>query len=111
VRLLLDENLSEAPLAPLADLFPDSLHVRALGRSGASDLEVWRLAQAHDCVLVTRDEDFVRYSVLRGAPPKVVWLAVGNCGNATLISLLRNHAADLREFAAQTETTFLVVRH
>lgn len=109
MRLLFDENLSEALLAPLSDLFPNSLHVRSLGAGGASDATVWALAQRHACVLVTRDEDFLRLSVLRGAPPKVVWLAVGNCTNDALVTLLRDRAADLRRFAAQEESTFLAL--
>jgi predicted nuclease of predicted toxin-antitoxin system len=54
------------------DLFPESLHVRLLGKGGASDPVVWQLAVEHSCVLVTKDEDFHRLSVLHGAPPKVV---------------------------------------
>jgi predicted nuclease of predicted toxin-antitoxin system len=71
VRLLFDENLSEALLPALADLYPGSLHVRSVGRGGASDGEIWTLAAGEDCILVTRDEDFLQLSVLRGAPPKV----------------------------------------
>lgn len=44
MRLLLDENLSESVLPAIADLYPDSLHVRRLGARGASDKSVWRLA-------------------------------------------------------------------
>ena len=89
MRLLLDENLSEFILPPIADLYPESLHVRLLGAGGASDDMVWRLAKEHGCVLVTRDEDFLRLSIVRGAPPKVVWLAAGNCSNHELVRLLR----------------------
>ncbi|MBS0169692.1 MAG: DUF5615 family PIN-like protein [Nitrospira sp.] len=32
-------------------------------------------------LLVTRDEDFLRMSLLRGAPPKVIWITLGNCSN------------------------------
>jgi len=110
VRLLLDENLSEALLPALADLFPQSLHVRRLGRDGRPDAEVWALAREHGCILLTRDEDFLRLSVLRGAPPKVVWLGIGNCGNAELIALLRNRVEEIRQFAAQDEAAFLALR-
>jgi predicted nuclease of predicted toxin-antitoxin system len=79
VRLLFDEQLSEELVALLADVFPGSLHVRVLGSGGAVDRAVWQLAMEHECVLVTKDEDFRRLSVLRGSPPKVVWLRVGNC--------------------------------
>lgn len=91
----------------LADLFPHSLHVRLLGAGGAADLVVWQLARDHGCLLVTKDEDFHRLSVLRGAPPKVVWLRVGNCTTHDVAELLRNRAGDLRTFEAHSEATFL----
>lgn len=66
MRLLLDENLSESLLLLVHDLYPGSLHVRGLGAGGASDRRVWELAMEHGCLLVTRDEDFHRLSLLRG---------------------------------------------
>jgi predicted nuclease of predicted toxin-antitoxin system len=107
VRLLFDEQLSEELIVLLQDIFPDSLHVRQLGAGGFADRRVWRLAREHDCVLVTKDEDFHRLSVLQGAPPKVVWIRVGNCATADVAALLRRHAADVRRFAEQGEVTFL----
>ena len=109
MRLLFDENLSEALLPALADLYPGALHVRSLGRGGYSDGEIWTLAAREDCILVTRDEDFLQLSVLRGAPPKVVWIGVGNCSNAALVSLLRSRHAEIERFAAHEEATFLAL--
>jgi len=109
VRLLFDENLSEAVVSALADLYPGSLHVRALGHGGASDSDVWALAAGEGCILVTRDEDFLQLSVVRGAPPKVVWIGLGNCSNAALVSLLRSRHADMERFAAHEEATFLAL--
>ena len=91
----------------LADLFPDSLHVRVLGVGGAADSGVWELARERGCVLVTKDEDFHRLSVLRGAPPKVVWLRIGNCTTQEIARLLRNRAEDIRIFEAHAEASFL----
>jgi predicted nuclease of predicted toxin-antitoxin system len=79
MRLLFDEQLSEQLPRLLAGAFPESLHVRQLGAGGASDEVVWRLAAERGCLLVTKDEDFHRLSVLQGPPPKVIWLRVGNC--------------------------------
>ena len=109
MRHLLDENLSEFILPPIADLYPESLHVRLLGAGGASDDMVWRLAKEHGCVLVTRDEDFLRLSIVRGAPPKVVWLAVGNCSNHELVRLLRTRYQDIEQFHSHEQATFLTL--
>ena len=107
MRLLFDEQLSEGLVTAIHDLFPDSLHVRLLGKGGASDLVIWQLAREHGCVLVTKDEDFHRLSVLRGAPPKVVWLRTGNCATAEIVQLLRDRADQVRTFELQSEVTFL----
>ena len=87
------------PFSPqYSTCIPSQLHVRLLGAGGAPDDVVWRLAKEHDCVLVTRDEDFLRLSIVRGAPPKVVWLAVGNCSNPEVIRLLRTRHYNIQEF-------------
>src|SRR5436309_10586902 len=69
-RLFFDEPLSEALCEALADIFPNSLHIRLLGQGGAADAIVWDLARQHECLVVSKDEDFHRLAVLRGAPPK-----------------------------------------
>jgi predicted nuclease of predicted toxin-antitoxin system len=107
VRLLFDEQLSEALVTLLHDLFPGSLHVRLLGASGSADTTVWHLAVEHECLLVTKDEDFHRLSVIRGAPPKVVWLRLGNSATLDVARLLRAHQDELRQFGEQDEATFL----
>ena len=107
MRLLFDEQLSEELVKTLDYLFPDSLHIRLLGAGGAADPSVWQVAREHHCVLVTKDEDFHRLSVLRGAPPKVVWLRVGNCATEDIARLLRDRAEDIQRFEAQSEETFL----
>ncbi len=107
MRLLFDEQLSEALVQRVADEFPGALHVRVLGRGGALDLDVWEMAREHGCVLVTKDEDFHRLSLLRGAPPKVVWLRIGNCATEDISRLLSMHADDIRQFEAQASATVL----
>lgn len=109
VRLLLDENLSERLVPRLGDLFPGSTHVRSLGQGGATDHSVWEIARTGEFILVSRDEDFVTLSILRGAPPKVIWLDIGNARNAIIESLLRSRANDIERFAAHEEYSFLAI--
>lgn len=109
MRLLFDEHLSEQLCQQLRDLFPGSLHVRQCEAGGASDAAVWELARDRGCVLVTKDEDFHRLSVLRGAPPLVVWLRIGNCRTEDIVHLLRDRRADIEAFGQQDEATFLVL--
>jgi predicted nuclease of predicted toxin-antitoxin system len=107
VRLLFDEQLAEELCVLLRNEFPESLHVRAIGAGGASDEIVWQAARDLGCVLVTKDDDFHRLGILRGAPPKVIWIRIGNCTTADIAALLRQHQTDIERFAAEDETTVL----
>jgi predicted nuclease of predicted toxin-antitoxin system len=77
-HLLFDENLAARLVAALADIYPDSVHVGAVGLLGASDFAIWQHARENGLVLVSKDEDFHRLSVLFGPPPNVIWLRLGN---------------------------------
>lgn len=106
-RLLFDEQLSEDLCRAMADIFPDSLHIRLLGQGGAADGMVWDLARANGCLLVSKDEDFHRLALLRGAPPKFIWIRLGNCATADVAQLPRRCHHDILRFDEQDETTIL----
>ena len=64
----------------LAELYPGSVHVRQLNLQTADDESVWRHAADGGFAIVTKDDDFRQMSFLHGAPPKIVWLSLGNAG-------------------------------
>jgi predicted nuclease of predicted toxin-antitoxin system len=106
-RLLFDEQLAEVLVELVADVFPQSLHVRPLGAAARDDRGIWNLAKENGCVLVTKDEDFHRLSVLLGAPPKVIWIRLGNCSTADIAALLRRHAHVIGEFVDRDDVVLL----
>ena len=109
MRLLFDENLSARLVAALADAYPDSAHLEHVGFLGAPDAAVWAHAAAYGYVLVTKDEDCQRLSVLRGPPPKVVWVRLGNCATADVARLLRLRREDVARFVAHADAAFLAL--
>lgn len=106
-RLPFDEHLSRRLVALLADVFPHSRQVVAEGLERASDQEVWDHAARHGLVIVTKDADFHQRSFLLGAPPKVVWLRLGNCTTEDVAALIRARAREIRSFAGDDEAAFL----
>lgn len=44
---------------------------------------------------------------MQGAPPKVIWLRLGNCTTDEVAELLRRHAIDIGQFDGQAEITVL----
>ena len=109
-RLLLDENLSERLVAGLAAAFDEVLHVRTEGLGGASDAEIWGFALQSGATLVTKDEDFLRLSMDRGWPPKVICVGLGNASNAQTASFLLANATTLQAFMDQQECGFLLLQ-
>ena len=109
MKLLLDENLSHKLVARLAAAFPDTAHVDGLGFRGQPDTTVWQYAAEHGFVLVSKDDDFRQLSFLRGHPPKVVWLVVGNAGTAVIADLLLRNRSRLAVFAADPDDALLTL--
>jgi predicted nuclease of predicted toxin-antitoxin system len=61
-------------------------------------------------VIVSKDDDFRQRSFVEGAPPKVVWLKVGNAGTRPIAELLRSESERLFSFSTEDESSLLIVR-
>ena len=109
MKLFFDHNLSYKLVGRLADLFPNSEHVRNVNLHEADDRMVWEYARANGFAIVSKDEDFHQLSFLYGAPPKVVWVRLGNCTTTDIELALRRHHTDLLKFNADEEGAFLIV--
>jgi len=94
VKLLFDHNLAPGLVKRLGDIHSYSAHVTSLGLDAASDATVWERARAEGFTIVTKDADFADLGMLRGFPPKVIWIRIGNCTTQQVEALFRrNHEA------------------
>jgi predicted nuclease of predicted toxin-antitoxin system len=109
VKLLFDENLSPKLVKRLAHLFPNSAHVHELGLASSDDGVIWRFAAAQGFVIITKDLDFFDISILKGSPPKMIWLRTGNCSTATVEKLLNQFAAEIGRFNSNPTESLLVL--
>jgi predicted nuclease of predicted toxin-antitoxin system len=73
------------------------------------DSHVWNYARDNAFVIVSKDNDFRQRSFLDGAPPKVIWLSVGNAGTLTIADLLHEQRARIAVFEADAESSLLVI--
>ena len=105
MKLLLDENLSRRIVPFLEADFPGTSQVALLGLERASDTEIWQYARNNGFCIVTRDADFYDLSLLRGSPPKVVWLRTGNVTRAAIARLLLDNRVFLEERLADVDIT------
>ena len=97
MKLLFDHNLSPALVNRLQDLYPNSNHVYRLGLDQIPDIEVWEYARKEGFLIVTKDADFSDICLLRGFPPKIIWIRRGNCKTADIEKILRSHNNDIEE--------------
>ena len=109
MKLLFDQNLSPRLVEHLADLYPDSSHVYALGLDQASDLTVWSAARSRGFTIVSQDADFSDLSAVLGAPPKVIWIRRGNCSTREIESMLRVHYGSISRLDEHSESRILAL--
>ncbi len=109
VKLLFDQNLSPKLVKRLKSIYPNSDHLDLLGLGTAEDVMVWEHARQNDFVVVTKDADFADLSVLRGFPPKVVWIRTGNCSTNDIEEILRDHKADIEDLATDSISGILTL--
>jgi predicted nuclease of predicted toxin-antitoxin system len=70
---------------------------------------VWRHAQDAGFTIVSKDDDFRQRAFLRGAPPKVIWVNVGNCTTAEVDAILRARHGDVLAFEADPTAALLLL--
>jgi predicted nuclease of predicted toxin-antitoxin system len=109
MKLLFDQNLSPSLPRLLADIYSDSVHVRDVGLSDAVDLAIWEYARLHGYAIVSKDSDFQQRSLLVGAPPKFIWLRVGNCTVARTVDLLRTYSSAIHTFDLDNSKSHLML--
>ena len=98
MKLLFDQHLSFKLCQYIADLFPNSNHVRLLGLEMADNRALWHYAGVNGFALVSLDADFAELATLLGPPPKAIWLRCGNQPTLEIEKLLRAHADIIHAF-------------
>jgi len=109
MKLLFDENLSPRLAIVLADLFPDSTHVRNVGLKSSDDPVVWKYAVENEFVIISKDSDMHDRSLFFGFPPKVIWIRLGNCSTADVETLVRKEIAAVLRFLGDDTASFLAL--
>ena len=99
MKLLFDHHLSPVLINRLQNLYPDSNHVYRLGLDQVADAEIWEYAKQEGFLIVTKDADFSDLGLVRGFPPKIIWIRRGNCKTADIETILRNHYDDIKELS------------
>lgn len=96
--LLFDQNISFRVVKLLDDVFPECIHLSQCGLMNAEDTEIWKYARLNNYTIGTFDSDFFEISLIKGHPPKIIWIRTGNLTTEQIASLLIKHRDTIREF-------------
>ena len=96
MRIVVDQQLPPVLADWLHDQGLAAFHVRDLGLKDSPDQDICAEASRDGSVVISRDEDFVRLLRERGKG-RLIWLRVGNCSNASLLSILETRWAFISE--------------
>ncbi len=103
MKLLFDQNISFRITKLLQDIFPGSKHVSHCGLMNSEDTEIWEHARVNNYAIVTFDSDFFEMSLMKGHPPKIVWIRTGNLTTSDIASLLKIHQNAIKRFLNSNE--------
>lgn len=98
MKLLFDQNISYRLINKIKHLYQDVIQVREAGLENLSDIEIWEYAKKDNFTIVTFDADFYEINILKGQPPKIIWLRTGNTSTNNLIKLLEDNYELICEF-------------
>lgn len=88
MKFLVDNQLPTALARFLASRGVDCRHVLDLGLRDATDTAIWEYASRNDCVVISKDEDFLYLASAPSAKARIVWVRIGNCRTKALLSLV-----------------------
>ncbi|RZJ71905.1 DUF5615 family PIN-like protein [Flavobacterium sp.] len=104
MKLLFDQNISFRIVRLLKDHFSDCKHVSDVKLQNSKDFEIWQFAEKENFTIVTFDPDFYDLSMVRGFPPKIIWLRMGNILTAELADLMIKNKLAIEDFLALSES-------
>jgi len=110
LRFIIDTQLPPS----LAEFFRrrgfDATHVMDYSRGVlTSDKEIITIATEEKRIIITKDSDFMDYYFLKGYPPAVLLLQLGNIKNRELFMILNKHMEQITMLLVN-QTKFLIVQ-
>jgi predicted nuclease of predicted toxin-antitoxin system len=110
MKLLFDQNISFKVAKKIQDIFPGAKHLSDLRIENYKDIEIWEYSKSNNYCIVTLDYDFIDISTLKGFPPKIIWLRIGNTSTENIINKILSESKLINEFLSSTDTAFLEIK-
>ena len=109
MKLLIDACLSPRLITRIDGSFAACAHVFDCGGISDDDLLIWSYAKSNGFTIMTKDSDFMHMSDVFHAPPKVVWLRVGNAGTSEIADPVCKKTDEFSKFEADPDAALLII--
>jgi predicted nuclease of predicted toxin-antitoxin system len=86
VKFLIDNQLPPALAQYLQKRGFECQHVLDVELAEALDIEICRYAEEQECIIVTKDEDFLYLANQSKLKIRVIWVQLGNCRTKALLA-------------------------
>lgn len=103
MKLLFDQNISFRVINKISELYPEARQVRALGLENSTDIQIWEYAIKNDFAIVSFDADYFDIASLKGHPPKIIWLRIGNTNTDNLAKLFIKKFDLIKDFISNPD--------
>ena len=107
MKLLLDQNLFFKLIPLISSAFPGSRHIKEFNLTQQQDSQIWSFAAERGFTIVSKDSDFLHLALLRGHPPKVLYLRLGNCSTRDVAARLLLGQETIKAFINHPEESLL----
>jgi predicted nuclease of predicted toxin-antitoxin system len=111
MKLLIDNNLSYKLCTPLCQHFSDVHHVTEFLSADADDIAIWNYAKANNFHILTKDNDFDEWSLLKGCPPKIIHLLCGNQTTLFILNIIVTNKKVIHDFITETGNNCILKLH
>jgi predicted nuclease of predicted toxin-antitoxin system len=92
MKFLIDANLSFKLAKSLKDKGYDVIHTDDLpAKERTKDKEIRDISVTQNCIVITKDSDFLDSHLINGIPSKLLLVTTGNITNKALIHLFDNY--------------------
>lgn len=108
--LLFDENISQRVTEILASEYPHSKHVKQFALENSPDSAIWEQAKSEGLAIISKDNDFAQTVLVKGHPPKVIIIAIGNCSTKQIVSFLKLRTSLIKSFVNDASESLLILK-
>jgi len=102
MKLLFDQNISYRIVSLVSHKYPDARHINQVGLEDATDNSIWNFAKENNYTIVTFDSDYYDLSIIRGCPPKIIWLRIGNTSTTMVAKVLNDDFTLIEAFLSDS---------